>query len=59
MKEKKGTKYYIIHAPSKYVPLDINLIKVLVRYGSSLQKAGGGGNIVSVYSMICRYWEFC
>lgn len=58
MKEKKGTKYYIIKFPESYVPLDIQLIKVLVSYGASIQ-GGGGGAIVSVYSMICRYYQYC
>ena len=57
MKEKKGTKYYIIKFPESYVPLDIQLIKVLVSYGASM--SAGGGAIVSVYSMICRYYEYC
>lgn len=59
MKEKKGTKYYIINFPEVYVPLDIQLIKVLVQYGASLSTSGSGGNIVSVYSMICRYHNYC
>lgn len=59
MKEKKGTKYYIINFPKAYVPLDIQLIKVLVQYGASLSSNGSGGTIVSVYSMICRYYDYC
>lgn len=57
MKEKKGTKFYIINFPEAYVPLDIELIKTLVAYGTSLSTAGG--TIVSVYSMICRYYDYC
>lgn len=57
MKEKKGTKFYIINFPQAYVPLDIELIKVLVSYGASISIAGG--SIVSVYSMICRYYDYC
>lgn len=59
MKEKRGTKYYIINFPQAYVPLDIQLIKVLVQYGASISNSGSGGTIVSVYSMICRYYEYC
>ena len=59
MKEKKGTKYYIINFPEAYIPLDIQLIKVLVQYGASLSVGGSGGTIVSVYSMICRYYDYC
>lgn len=58
MKEKRGTKYYIINFPEAYVPLDIQLIKILVRYGAQLAN-GNGGVIVSVYSMICRYYDYC
>ena len=57
MKEKKGTKFYIINFPEAYVPLDIELIKTLVAYGTPLPTAGG--TIVSVYSMICRYYDYC
>lgn len=55
-KEKKSNKYYIINFPKTYVPLNMNLIKVLVKYGALIQ---GGGNIVSVYSMIYKYWYYC
>lgn len=59
MKEKKGTKFYIINFPEAYVPLDIELIRTLVSYGASLSSSGSGGTIVSVYSMICRYYDYC
>lgn len=57
-KEKKGNKYYIINFPKKNMPLDIELIKVLLSYGISIAN-GNGGMIVSVYAMICRYYNYC
>lgn len=55
-KEAKGNRYYIIYLPRTFVPLDINLIKELIKYGTKIE---GAGNIVSVYSMIYKYWYYC
>lgn len=49
-------KYYIIDIPNTYAPLNINLIKFLIQFGSAIDN---GGNIVSVYSLIYRYHKFC
>ena len=49
-------KYYIIDIPNTYAPLNINLIKFLLQFGSVIDN---GGNIISVYSLIYRYYKFC
>ena len=49
-------KYYIIDIPNTYAPLNINLIKFLLQFGSVIDN---GGNIISVYSRIYRYYKFC
>ena len=49
-------KYYIIDIPNTYAPLNINLIKFLLQFGSVIDN---GGNIISVYSPIYRYYKFC
>lgn len=48
--------FYIIRFPTVYAPLDINLIKYLLKCGSLIKK---GGNIVSIYSVLYVYWKFC
>lgn len=48
-------KYYIIEIPNTYAPLDINLIKFLLPFGGAIKN---GGNIISVYSIIYRYWKY-
>ena len=45
---------YLIYIPNSYVPLHIDLIKYLTEFGSCVDN---GGSIVSVYSVICKYWE--
>lgn len=47
--------YYVISIPNSYAPLDIKLIKMLVDYGAII--AGGGGRIVSAYSVIYKFWK--
>lgn len=49
-------KYYLIEIPNTYAPLDINLIKFLLPYGAAIEN---GGNIVSLYSIIYKYWKHC
>lgn len=49
-------KYYIIDIPNTYAPLNISLIKFLLQFGSVIDN---GGNIISVYSLIYRYYKFC
>lgn len=51
-------KYFKIFFPTTYAPLDIKVIKLLLPYGSKLCSRGGG-NIISVYSLIYRYWLAC
>lgn len=48
--------YYQIEIPNTYAPLDIYLIKYLLQYGTEIQN---GGHIVSVYSVLYRYWYYC
>ncbi len=48
-------RYYIIEIPNTYAPLDINLIKFLLPFGGAIKN---GGNIISVYSVIYRYWKY-
>lgn len=45
---------YLIYIPNSYVPLHIDLIKYLTEFGACVEN---GGSIVSVYSVICKYWE--
>lgn len=47
-------EYFIISIPNSYAPLDIKLIKLLVNYGAFIKN---GGRIVSVYSLIYKYWK--
>ena len=48
-------KYYLIELPYAYAPLNIDLIKFLLSFGCVIKN---GGNIVSVYSIIYRYWKY-
>lgn len=47
-------KFYIIEIPNTYAPLDIKLISFLIPFGAAINT---GGNIVSIYSLIYRYWD--
>lgn len=49
-------KYFIIEIPNTYAPLDINLIKFLLPFGAAIEH---GGNIISIYSIIYKYWKCC
>lgn len=49
-------KYYTIEIPNTYAPLNINLIRYLLDFGAVIKN---GGNIVSVYSIIYKYWKYC
>lgn len=51
-----GGDYYEILMPEVYAPLDINLIRFLLPFGSTIQN---GGNIISVYSIIYLYYYYC
>lgn len=55
---KEKDKYFEISFPTTYAPLDIELIKFLIPFGAELCKRNGG-NIISVYSIIYRYWLSC
>lgn len=50
--------YYLINLTKPYAPLDIKLIKYLLPFGAKLCSQGGG-NIVSVYSLLYKYWNSC
>lgn len=52
---KRFDKFYHIYIPNTYAPLDIELIRFLVQFGKEIK---GGGAIVSVYSLIYKYWHF-
>lgn len=47
---------YQIYVPNSYAPLHIELIAFLVKFGKVIEK---GGCIVSVYSVIYKYWQSC
>lgn len=49
-------KYFIIDIPNTYAPLNINLIKFLLPFGSAIEN---GGHIISIYSILYRYWRYC
>jgi hypothetical protein len=49
-------KYYIIDIPNSFAPLNINLICYLIKFGNEIKH---GGNIVSVYSVLWKYWKHC
>lgn len=51
-------KQYKIAIPKNYAPLDLSVIKLLLPYATVLTPIGGG-NIISVYSLIYRYWIAC
>ena len=46
---------YKIYFSKTYVPIELNLIKTLLSFGIKI----GCGNIVSIYSLIYKYWEAC
>ena len=48
-------KYYTIEFPGTFASLDIKLIRTLIQFGSEISN---GGHIVSVYSVLYRYWEY-
>lgn len=48
-------KYFLIEIPNTYAPLNIKLIKFLLPFGAAIDN---GGNIVSLYSIIYRYWAY-
>lgn len=48
-------KYFIIEIPNTYAPLNIDLIKFLLPFGAAIEN---GGNIISLYSIIYRYWQY-
>lgn len=48
---REENKFFKIYFPTTYAPLDIKVIKLLLPYGSKLCSRGGG-NIISVYSLI-------
>ena len=50
--------YYIINFTKPYAPLDIQLIQYLLPFGARLCSCGGG-NIISVYSLLYRFWNSC
>lgn len=52
MEEKN---YYIIELPNSYAPLDIQLIRALILFGIKLE---GGGIIVSLYSVLYKFWKY-
>lgn len=52
----KNSDYYTIKIPDDCVPLEVNLIKFLLKIGSQIET---GGNIVEVYAEIFRYWKKC
>lgn len=51
-------KYYTIRVPSSAAQLEIRLIKYLLPFAAKLCSEGGG-NIISVYSLIYKYWSEC
>lgn len=48
--------YYKIRIPNSYAPLEISLIRYLLSFGSQIR---GGGIIVSLYSVLYKYWYYC
>lgn len=48
-------KYFLIEIPNTYAPLDIKLIRFLLPFGAAIEN---GGNIISLYSIIYRYWHY-
>lgn len=56
--QEKEHKQYKISIPKNYASLELSLIKFLLPYATVLNPIGGG-NIISVYSLIYRYWIEC
>lgn len=52
----KYSNYYTIKIPDYCIPLEVDLIKFLLKIGSQIET---GGNIVGVYTEIFRYWKMC
>lgn len=48
--------YYLIEIPNSFAPLNIHLIRFLINCQKSLKSSG---NIVSVYSVLYKYWNYC
>ena len=47
--------HYRIRIPNSYAPLDIELIRYLLAFGSQMK---GGGIIISLYSVLYKYWVY-
>lgn len=56
IEESEDKKVYYIHFPHYYAPMELNLIKFLISFGAAIKN---GQHIVSVYSVLYRYWRYC
>lgn len=56
IEESEDKKIYYLSLPYYYAPLELNLIKFLLRFGTAIKN---GHHIIGVYSVIYRYWRYC
>lgn len=56
IEETPDKKSYLLYFPEIYAPLDLKLISFLLPFGGAIKN---GENIVSVYSVVYRYWDYC
>lgn len=54
-----NNKFYKIRVPNLYTPIELDVIKELITYGTKLGKEYRSGYLVSVYSTLSRYFVEC